>query len=59
VGHPRCAKPHAAVRGIRIEATASRLEGDLDLRGLLGRDAGRADATPRGPFNRRRGDERG
>lgn len=27
---------HAAVRGIEIEAVASNLEGDMDLRGLLG-----------------------
>jgi uncharacterized OsmC-like protein len=27
---------HAAVRGIRIEALESRLEGDIDLRGFLG-----------------------
>lgn len=30
---------HAAVRGIRIEALESELEGDLDLRGFLGLDA--------------------
>jgi uncharacterized OsmC-like protein len=29
---------HAAVRGIRIEALESELEGDLDLRGFLGLD---------------------
>lgn len=27
---------HAAVRGIRIEALESQLEGDIDLRGFLG-----------------------
>jgi uncharacterized OsmC-like protein len=31
---------HAAVRGIRIEALESELEGDLDLRGFLGLDSG-------------------
>jgi uncharacterized OsmC-like protein len=30
---------HAAVRGIRIDALESELEGDLDLRGFLGLDA--------------------
>ena len=29
---------HAAVRGIRIRSLATRLEGDLDVRGLLGMD---------------------
>jgi uncharacterized OsmC-like protein len=35
---------HAAVRGIRIEALESRLEGDIDLRGFLGL----ADDVPKG-----------
>lgn len=35
---------HAAVRGIRIEALESRLEGDIDLRGFLGLD----DEVPKG-----------
>jgi len=35
---------HAAVRGIRIEALESELEGDLDLRGFLGLD----EAVPKG-----------
>lgn len=35
---------HAAVRGIRIEAIESELEGDLDLRGFLGL----ADDVPKG-----------
>jgi uncharacterized OsmC-like protein len=29
---------HASARGIRIEAMSTELEGDLDLRGLLGLD---------------------
>jgi uncharacterized OsmC-like protein len=35
---------HAAVRGIRIEALESQLEGDIDLRGFLGL----ADEVPKG-----------
>jgi uncharacterized OsmC-like protein len=35
---------HAAVRGIRIEALESELEGDLDLNGFLGLD----DSVPKG-----------
>lgn len=35
---------HAAVRGIRIEALESELEGDLDLRGFLGLD----ESVPKG-----------
>ena len=35
---------HAAVRGIRIEALESHLEGEIDMRGFLGR----ADDVPKG-----------